>query len=301
MHVCVLSDPIDVFKETDWKRPKKHEVKAGTSLQPIKTLFFSQVRSSSEVSQVRQKFVRSSSDVRISVFPQLLPFDFHATLASELSKSQFYTSFWRLTLILCEGAAPGPTKFTFCHMFGCPTCAISADGCPCPKEIHIPPHAWAFETHDLRRRLLRAKKFRISPHHMLAHPTCTISAEGCPRTNKTRISPHVWVSDTPQFWLLIRTPAQASDEFDELLTNFWDELDELLTNLWRTSDKFLTNLTNFWRTSDELLTNFWRTWRTSDELDEPDKLFTNFWRTWRTSEIFRGTWWFFKKLQKTSS
>ena len=25
-------------------------------------------------------------------FPQLLPFDFHATLASELSKSQFYTS-----------------------------------------------------------------------------------------------------------------------------------------------------------------------------------------------------------------
>ena len=177
MHVCVLSDPIDVFKETDWKRPKKHEVKAGTSLQPIKTLFFSQVRSSSEVSQVRQKFVRSSSevrqvssevssDVRISVFPQLLPFDFHATLASELSKSQFYTSFWRLTLILCEGAAPGPTKFTVCHMFGCPTCAISADGCPCPKEIHIPPHAWAFETHDLRRRLLRAKKVShfTTPH-----------------------------------------------------------------------------------------------------------------------------------------
>ena len=66
------------------------------------------------------------------------------------------------------------------------------------QKIHIPPHAWAFETHDLRRRLLRARKFRISPHHMLAHPTRTISAEGCPRTNKTRISPHVWVSNTPQ-------------------------------------------------------------------------------------------------------
>ena len=94
--------------------------------------------------------------------------------------------------------APGLTKFAFCHMFGCPTCAISEEGCPCPKEIHIPPHVWAFETHDLRRRLLRAKKFRISLHHMFAHPTRAISAEGCPRTNKTRISQHVWVSDTPQ-------------------------------------------------------------------------------------------------------
>ena len=97
-----------------------------------------------------------------------------------------------------EGAAPGPTKFAFCHMFGCPTCVISAEGCPCPKEIHIPPHVWAFETHDLRRLLLRAKKFLISPHDMFAYPTRTISAEGCPGTNKTRISPHVWVSDTPQ-------------------------------------------------------------------------------------------------------
>ena len=92
----------------------------------------------------------------------------------------------------------GLTKFAFCHMFGCPTCAISAEGCPCPKEVHIPPHAWASETHDLRRRLLRAKKFRISPHHMFANPTRAISAEGCPRTNKTRISPRVWVPDTPQ-------------------------------------------------------------------------------------------------------
>jgi len=83
-------------------------------------------------------------------------------------------------------------------MFGCPTGAISAEGCPCPKEIHIPPHVWASETQDLRRRLLRAKKFRLSPHHMFAHPTCAISTEGCPRTNKTRILPHVCVSNTPQ-------------------------------------------------------------------------------------------------------
>ena len=131
-------------------------------------------------------------------FPQLLPFDFHATLASELSKSQFYTSCLMVDPHFVRRGCAGPTKFAFCHVFVCPTCAISAEGCPCSKEIHIPPHAWAFETHDLRRRLLRAKKFRISPHHMFAHPTCTISAEGCPRTNKTRISPHVWVSDTPQ-------------------------------------------------------------------------------------------------------
>ena len=122
--------------------------------------------------------------LKIAVFPQV--FDFHATLASELSKSQFYTSFWRLALISCEGAAPGLTKFAICHMFGCPTCAISAEGCPCPKEIHIPR---APETHDLHRRLLR---------HMFAHLTHAISAESCPRTKKTRISPHVWVSDTLQ-------------------------------------------------------------------------------------------------------
>ena len=54
------------------------------------------------------------------------------------------------------------------------------------------------DTHDLRKRLLRAKKTRTSPHHMFAHPTRAISAEGCPRTNKTCISPHVWASDTPQ-------------------------------------------------------------------------------------------------------
>jgi len=73
-----------------------------------------------------------------------------------------------------QGVARAQKKFTFLH------------------------NVWAFETHDLRRRLLRAKKFRISPRRMFAHPTCAISAEGCPRTNKTRISPHVWVPDTPQ-------------------------------------------------------------------------------------------------------
>ena len=71
---------------------------------------------------------------------QLLPFDFHATLASELSK---YTSFWWLTLISCEGAAPGPAKFAFCHVFGCPTCAISVstDGCCGPKDKQDPHFA----------------------------------------------------------------------------------------------------------------------------------------------------------------
>ena len=95
-------------------------------------------------------------------------------------------------------------------------------GCTGPHQICILPHVWMSDLHDLwrglpvpkrnshsatclgvrnarsRRWLLRAKKFRISPHHMFAHPTRAISAEGCLRTNKTRISPHVWVSDTPQ-------------------------------------------------------------------------------------------------------
>ena len=104
-----------------------------------------------------------------------------------------------------------------------------------------------------------------------------------------------------RFWLPIRTPTQASDEFDELLTNltiltnFWqtsDELAELLTNLtnfWRTSDEFDELLTNFWRTSYELLTNLWRTF---------DELLTNLTNLW---DLKRNLWWFFKKLQKTSS
>ena len=52
-----------------------------------------------------------------------------------------------LTVDSCEGATPGPTKFAFCHMFECPTCAISAEGCPC--------------------------------HHMLGRSKRTISADGC--------------------------------------------------------------------------------------------------------------------------
>ena len=108
-----------------------------------------------------------------------------------------------MALISCEEGAPGLSKFAFCHMFGCPTCAMSAEGCQCPKEIHIPPHVWASETHDLRRR---AKKFRISPYHMFAHPARAISAEGCPRTNKIRISTHVWVSNTPQRVMFRKPP-----------------------------------------------------------------------------------------------
>ena len=73
-----------------------------------------------------------------------------------------------------------------------------AKGCPCPKICDIPPHVWATDMRDLRKRLLRAKKIRTSPHHMFAHQRRAISAEGCPRTNKTCISPHVWASDTPQ-------------------------------------------------------------------------------------------------------
>ena len=142
-----------------------------------------------------RRLLRTEAFTQRSLYTQTLSHrknDSTEQLLHTSKKTQLYVSFWRSAII----SWPGLAKFAFCHMFGCPTCAISAEGCPCPKYIHIPPHVWAFETHDLRRRLLRAKTFRISPHHMFAHPTRAISAEGCPRTNKTRISPHVWVSDT---------------------------------------------------------------------------------------------------------
>ena len=67
------------------------------------------------------------------------------------------------------------------------------------------------------------------------------------------------------FWRTWRTFDEL-DELLTNLTNFWRTFDELLTNFWRTSNELLTNLTSFWRTFDELLTNltnFRRTWRTS--------------------------------------
>ena len=136
------------------------------------------------------------------------------TFASDVKKSQFSHSYCRLTFMprlhlnfqnhnftpvfdgwpsfrakgLCR-AAQGLTKFACCHMFGCPTCAISAEGCPCPKEIHIaiPPRVWAFETHDLRRRLLRAKKFRISPHQHVCPSDTRDLRRGLP---KDKQDPH---------------------------------------------------------------------------------------------------------------
>ena len=71
------------------------------------------------------------------------------------------------------------------------------------------------------------------------------------------------------FWLPIRTPIQASDEFDEFLTNLMN-FRQTLDEPWWASNELLTN---FWHISCKLLTNFWRT------LDEPDE---NFWRTERT-------------------
>ena len=90
-----------------------------------------------------------ASDVRILnfSFPTVIAVWLsHATLASELSRSQFYTRFWRLTLISCEGGAPGPTKFAFCHMFAHLTRTISAEGCPGTNKTRISPHVWVSDT-----------------------------------------------------------------------------------------------------------------------------------------------------------
>ena len=141
------------------------------------------------------------------------------TFASDVKKSQFSHSYCRLAFM--PRLHLNFQNHNFTPVFdGWPS--FRAKGCAGPHQICILPHVWMPDlrdlcrglpvpkrnshsttclgvSNDLRRRLLRAKKFRISlSHHMFAHPTRAISAEGCPRTNKTRISPHVWMSDTPQ-------------------------------------------------------------------------------------------------------
>ena len=105
---------------------------------------------------------------KTSVFPQLLPFDFHATLASEPSKSQFYTNF------------------------------LTVD----PKGLRrVPPNLHFATCLDVRpaRSLQRVagaqKKFTF--HHMLGRSKRTI-CRWLLRAKKFRISLHVWVSDAPQ-------------------------------------------------------------------------------------------------------
>ena len=105
-----------------------------------------------------------ASDVKkTSVFPQLLPYDFHASLAFELSKSQFYTSKFLMV------DPHFVRRFSFCHVFGCPTCAVSAEGCPCPKEIHIPPHVWAFENVRNARSPQTVAAGKEVPHFTTPH------------------------------------------------------------------------------------------------------------------------------------
>jgi len=127
-----------------------------------------------------------------------LPFDFHATLASELSKSQFYTSFWRLTLISCEGAAPGPTICILprvwmsdlrdlCRGLPVPERNSHCTTCLCIRNARSPqtvaagkevlhfttPNVCPSDTHDLRRGLPKDKQ---DPH----------------------FATRFWESDTPQ-------------------------------------------------------------------------------------------------------
>ena len=118
---------------------------------------------------------------KMAVFQQLLLFDFHATLASELSKTTTLNKF----LTVDPDVPPGLAKFAFCHMFGRPTCAISAEGCPCPRKFtshHMfvrharspqtvaagkedshftTPHVCPSDTRDLRRGLPKDKQ---DPH-----------------------------------------------------------------------------------------------------------------------------------------
>ena len=106
-------------------------------------------------------------------------------------------------------------------------------------------------------------------------------------------------------------PTRPPTLFDELLTNSKilknfcppNFKENKLPNFWRTWRISDPGLRRIWRTSDELLTNFLRT---SYELDE---LLTNLWRTFdelltnltNLWDLKRNLWWFFKKLQKTSS
>ena len=111
------------------------------------------------------------------------PFDFRATLASGLSTTMLH-QFWRLTLVSCKEATPGLTKFAFCHMFGCPTCAVSVEGCPCPKEIHIPPHVWASDWNARSPRTVAAGE--AFPHTTCLPIRHARSPRGLPKDKQDR-------------------------------------------------------------------------------------------------------------------
>lgn len=61
-----------------------------------------------------------------------------AKVASQVSKAQFYTSFWRSTFLSCK-------RWRCRYTFGRSTRTISADGCS------MSTHAWASDTHEIAR------------------------------------------------------------------------------------------------------------------------------------------------------
>ena len=84
-------------------------------------------------------------------------------VASEISKLQVYTSFWRSALISCQRATPRTTKFAFRHTFGRPTRTISTAGCSSTNKIRISPRVCASDTHILRRESRFASRSLPAP------------------------------------------------------------------------------------------------------------------------------------------
>ena len=117
-----------------------------------------------------------------------------------------------------------PTRTLACisrprHARSPSTRTISAEGCSGPGQIALSPAFRAFDTHDLRRRLLRTgtnrtlacisrprhawspqsvapEKIKSHSRRHFAHPTRTISAEGWPRPGQIALSPAFRASDT---------------------------------------------------------------------------------------------------------
>ena len=130
------------------------------------------------------------------------------SVASEISKSQFYKSFWRSTFILCERGAAEVSKSQFCHWFWRPTFIlreeVAFDLPKCnftPVFRHFPltlpnrnfKQVFAVSFSFRSKRSILGFKL-LSSHQFLTFDHC-FAREGDDRPQKSRILPHVRASD----------------------------------------------------------------------------------------------------------
>jgi hypothetical protein len=139
---------------------------------------------------------------------------------SEISISQFYSSFWPWAFTSCERVAPEISKSQFytsltlrphfvrkCCVWNFNLAILQhflafdfhfvRKGDAAPKEIRISPHVCTCR-HAWSPQKVAAGQEKFAFHHTFVCPTRGISTEGCsrPRQIQIRISPRVCASDT---------------------------------------------------------------------------------------------------------